>query len=150
MVRSLVGKHPSYYESVLQLRECSEEIVSYVEASFDKVGLVCSKKGEVRGGKDYFLSDNELTRNLGKKLQIKFGGDLKVTASLHTRKQNKDLYRVTVMFREAMFRRGDRVEFEGETWVVRSMGKDIFLQAEKAGEKKHLKYAQMRQIRKVD
>ena len=33
MVRNLTGKHPSYFESILQLRDCSDEVYDFVEGA---------------------------------------------------------------------------------------------------------------------
>ena len=101
MVRHLEGKHPNYFEAVLQLRECSEPVYQFVKTEIDKVGLKIAQVKKVMKGHDYYTADNSLTRALGKRLQREFGGHLLVTATLHTQKKGKELYRVTVPFRES-------------------------------------------------
>jgi len=150
MVRSMQGKHPNYYEALLQLRDVSPEIIEFAENEIDRVKLLVSKQKELKNGMDYYCSDSSLTRALGKRLQDKFGGELKVTATLHTKKDNKELYRTTVLFREAQFKKGDEVKYLGETYLVRSMDGKIFLQNLKTGEKIHLKYKEMSLIKKVN
>ena len=147
MVRSVQGKRAEYYEATLQLRDIKEEVIVYTEKEIDKVKLHISKKIKLKNGVDYQLSDNELTRALGKRLQQKFGGNLKVTASLHTRKNNKDLYRVTVLFRGINFKKGDQVEYQGDTYVVKMLSKDIFLQDIKTGKKVHVRYKDAREVK---
>ncbi|MBU1974316.1 MAG: hypothetical protein KKH52_02885, partial [Nanoarchaeota archaeon] len=148
MVRDLTGKHPSYFEATLQLRECSPEVYDFVEKEVNRSGLKIAKTKKVNNGFDYYTSDNGLTRALGKKLQSRFGGNLIVTATLHTQKKNDQLYRVTVMFREAGFNKGDNVDYEGESYLVKLMGgKDIFLQHTKTGKKVHVKYKEMGRIK---
>ena len=147
MVRSLEKKRPEYYEAILQLREISPDVIHLVEQEIDRVKLQVAKKIKLKNGVDYQLSDNELTRALGKKLQQKIGGELKVTASLHTRKNNKNLYRVTVLFRGINFKKGDQVRYQDETYKVKSVGKDIFLQDIKTGKKLHLKYKEAKYIK---
>ncbi|HIJ10828.1 TPA: hypothetical protein HA278_02100 [Candidatus Woesearchaeota archaeon] len=149
MVRDLTNKHPKYYEATLQLREISQDVVDYVEKVCAKGELKVAKVVELKNGLDYFMSDNELTRGLGKQLQKRFGGELTVTASLHTKKDGKELYRVTVLFRPTPFRKGDLVMYGGEKHVVRAMGKDIFLQNSKTGKKEHIKYRDVKLIREV-
>jgi len=149
MVRDVVGKHPDYYEAILQLREVSQEVVDFAEKEMVRVKLPISKVSKVKNGLDYFLFDNELTRAVGKKLQKRFGGELKVTASLHTKKKGKELFRVTVLFRSPTFRKGDLVNYGGEEFKVRLMGKDILLQHSKSGEKVHVKYGDMGSIKKL-
>lgn len=148
MARTLEGKHPKYYEAILQLRDISEDVLSFVESELRRIKLIVAKKIKVKNGLDYFLADNEMTRALGKRLQQRFGGLIKVTASLHTKKDDKEKYRVTVLFRLPCFKRGDLVEFEGEDYLVKAMGKDIFLQNPKNGKKIHLKYREMGKVKK--
>jgi len=148
MVRSLEGKHPNYYESLLQLRDVTAEVIDFTEDEIEQIHLPVSKHKKVTGGMDYYCSDNNLTRALGKTLQDRFGGELKITATLHTKKNDKDLYRTTVLFREAHFRKDDKVKYYGEEYVIKRMSKDIFLQNTKTGEKLHLKYKDMNLIKK--
>ena len=143
------GKHPDYFEAILQLRDVSPEIIDFVDADLLRTGLIITKKVELKNGFDFYCSDNEQTRALGKKLQEKYGGDYKVTATLHCRKDNKELYRVTVLFREAHFRKNDNVEYQGEIYVIKIMIKDIFLQHQKTGKKIHVKFKDMDQIKKI-
>ena len=102
---------------------------------------------KAKNGVDYYLADNNQARALGKTLQDKVGGEIKTTSSLHTKKDNKELYRVTILFREAHFRKGNKVEYNGEKFIIKSMGKDIFMQDEKTGKKVHAKYKDMRKIK---
>jgi NMD protein affecting ribosome stability and mRNA decay len=74
MVRTLTGKHPMYYEAVLQLRDISQDVVDYVEKVCCNGDLKVAKVVELKTGLDYFLSDNELTRALGKQLQKRWQG----------------------------------------------------------------------------
>ena len=149
MVRDISKIHDKYYEATLQLRDISQEVVDFVEDEIARTKLYVAKVVELKNGIDYLLSDNGLTRALGKTLQQKFGGDLKVTASLFSQRDGKDIYRVTVLFREASYRKGDSVEYQGDSYEVKLMGKDILLQAVKDGKKVHIKYKDMDQIKKV-
>ena len=150
MVRSLEGKHPKYYEAVLQLRDVTQEVVDLVEEEIHRTKHSVSKVVELKNGLDYYLADNALTRALGKLLQQKFGGELTVTASLHTKKDDKEMYRVTVLFRLPHFKKGDTVVYEGEEHVVKIMGKEIFLQHTKTGKKARVKYKDMKRIKTAD
>ena len=143
MVRSLEGKHPNYFEAIIQIREASQEVIDFVENS--NVLIVDEKT--VKNGFDYFLADNNQARALGKQLQSKFGGELTTTSSLHTRKDGKELYRVTILFRPAHFKRGQEVEYQGDAYKVKAMAKDIFLQDIKTGKKVHVKYKDMKKLK---
>ncbi len=145
MVRDLTGKHPEYYEATLQLREVTQELLDYVDAS----NLVIQKIVKVKNGYDYFLADNNQARAIGKKLQDRFGGKVVMTSSLHTKKDNKELYRVTVLFRQSGFKKGDEVIYHDEPYVVRAMGRDIYLQHSKTGKKVHVRFTEMKKIKPV-
>tara|TARA_Y100000310_G_C20451794_1_gene701099 strand:- start:230 stop:679 length:450 start_codon:yes stop_codon:yes gene_type:complete len=148
MVRSLTGKHPGYYEAVLQLRDVSQDVIDFVEKEIVKNSLSIVKFKKVKNGYDYFLSDNNLTKALGKKLQHHFGGELNITASLHTKKKDKELYRLTVLFREIKFKKLDKVLYQGDEYVVKGINREILLQNSKNGKKVRVKYKDMKRIKK--
>ena len=149
MVKSLEGKHPSYFEAIVQLRDVSQEVVTFVEKELQRTNVKISKVKEMKNGLDYYLTDNNQAKALGRSLQERFGGDFKMTSSLFGRKDGKEIYRVTILFREAPFRKGDLVEYQGESYNVKMMGRDIMLKNKKTGEKVHVKYKEMGQIKKT-
>ncbi len=147
MARNLTGKHGAYFEAVLQLRDISQKVVDYAEDEMARVKLHVAKMVPLKNGFDYYLSDTALTRALGKRLQEKFGGEHTVTASLWGVKKDREVFRVTVLFRGLLFDKGDIVEYKNELYNVRSLGKDIFLQSEKTGKKIHVKYNDMKDVK---
>ncbi|MBT4651693.1 hypothetical protein HOC13_04195 [Candidatus Woesearchaeota archaeon] len=150
MARKLEDKHPGYFEAVLQLRDVLQEVRTYAEDEIIRVRMNVAKAVELKNGVDYYLSDNSLTRALGKRMQEKFGGYREESASLWGVKKDREVYRVTVLFRGVPFKKGDLVEFAGEDYIVRNVSKDIFLQNVKSGTKVHVTYKDMKQIRKKD
>ena len=150
MVRSLEGKHPQYYEAILQLRDISTEVLDFVEQEIARKKIPVAKKIKVKNGYDYYLADNQFTKSLGKNLQERFGGQVRYTSTLHTKKDNKELYRGTVLFRLAPFKKNEVVMYDGEEWVIKSLGKEIMLQSPKSGKKERVKYKDMKNIRKAD
>ncbi len=149
MVRSLEGKHPLYYEAILQLREVSSKVIDFVEREIISAKMPLARKVEVKNGLDYYLADNSFTKGLGRKLQQQFGGEILTSASLHTQKDGKDMYRVTILFRGAGFGKNEQVEYKGEKYLVVVLGKEIILQDVKNGKKIHLKYKEMGKIKKA-
>jgi len=149
MVRSLEGKNPNYFEAILQLRDTTDEIKEFIEDELLRDQIPVTKIQKVTNGYDYYISDNNYTKALSRKLQQKFGGEILITSSLHTKKDGKDIYRTTVLFREAPFRKNDPVEYKGEQYKVISMSKEILLQNVKNGKKEHIKYKDMKQIKKA-
>ena len=148
MVRSIVGKHPQYYEGILQLRKIESDVKDFVDSEIAKAKIPVAKTVEQEHGLDYYLADNDFTRALGRKLQQYFGGENLITASLVTQKDGKDLYRITVLFRGTGFRKGDIIIYQGEDFEVKLMSKDILLQNVKTGQKVHVKYKDLKNIKK--
>lgn len=150
MVRDISKKHPGYYEAILQLRDCRGEVIRFVKGELARERIHIAKIVGIKGGQDFYLADNDFTKKLGKRLREKFGGDTKVTASLWGRKEGKEAYRVTVLFRGLHFKKGDIVVYEGEEYEIKLMGKDIMLKQVKTGEKTHVKYKEMDKIKKKE
>lgn len=147
MVRSIEGKHLGYFEAILQLRNVSSTMLDFVYAEIDRGKIHIAKEVESKNGLDIYLADDDFTKALGKKLQEQFGGEYKVTATLYSQKDGRDIYRLTVLFRAIPFQKGDTVEYKGIKYEVKILGKDIMLQAEKTGKKAHVKYREMQQIK---
>jgi nonsense-mediated mRNA decay protein 3 len=149
MVRSLKDKHPNYFEATLQLRDITEEVREFVEKEIAKHKIPVAKVAKVKNGYDYFLADNSFTQGLGKKLQKRFGGQLVNTATLHTKQDNKELYRCTVMFRLPQFKKGDAVNYQGENYIVKLVAKETLIQHCKTGKKVRVKWKAMKEISKT-
>ena len=141
------GKHGSYYESILQLRDVSQEVVDFTEEEIGRLKMSVAKVIPLKNGLDYFLSDNTLTRRIGKNLQDKFGGKIEETSSLWGVKKDREVYRVTVLFRGVPFKKNDLVVYQGEEYEVKILGKDIMIKNTKDGKKVHVKYKDMRDIK---
>ena len=149
MVRSLVGKHPLYYEAVLQLREVTQEVVTFAEEELSKHKIPIAKVVELKNGFDYYIADNDFTKALGKKLQQRFGGQVRNTSSLFGRKENKEIYRGTVLFRLAAFCKGDKISYNGEEYLVKLISKEITLIHSKTGKKERVKFKDMKGIKRI-
>lgn len=148
MVRDLTGKNPNYFEAILQLRDVSKEIVGIAEEEIDRSGMQVVKLVELKNGWDYYLTDQNMTINIGRMLREKFGGEYQVTAKVHTRIKDREVYRLTILFRGLSFKKGDNVIYRGEEYKVIILGKDFILQNVLTGEKVHLKYKDMTQVKK--
>ncbi len=147
MAHNKEQQHALYYEAILQLRDVSQEVVDYVEDEIHRVKLSVAKVVKLKNGSDYYLSNNSLTRALGKRLKERFGGNNKETASLWGVKKDREVYRVTVLFRGVPFKKKDIVIYEGDEYKIISLKKDIFMQEVNTGKKVHLKYDNMNRIK---
>jgi NMD protein affecting ribosome stability and mRNA decay len=146
MVRTLKDKHVDYFEAILQLRDVPEAVVHFVEGDLAKTKHHVAKTVLLKSGIDYYTADTDLTKALAKKLQNQFGGQVKITSKLFSQKDGKEIYRTTILFRGIPFKKGNMVEYQGEAYKIRALGKDIFLQHEK-GQKVHVKWKDMEQVK---
>lgn len=150
MVRSIKDKHPNYFEAILQLRDVKQEVHDFVAAEIKRQKIPVTKVKTLKTGTDLYLADGQFTKSLGRKLQQQFGGKVLNTASLFGQKKGKEIFRITVLFRGVPFKKGDVVDYNGDRYNVRSLGKDILLQDEKTGKKVHIDYKEIKQIQKVE
>ena len=127
----------NYYQGILQLRDVNEEILSFVRNQIKKRGDVfITKTIKLPNGFDFYITSQKFIRILGKKLKESFGGELKISAKLHTRnRQGRDLYRVNAMFRLLKYKRGSVVTVRGEEVRLICMGQKIFAKSMKTGRK---------------
>ena len=151
MVRDLSKVGRDYFEAILQLRNISEAVHAYVEEAIPRLGMRIVKEVPHKNDKDWdlYLTDNDLTVDIARKLQQKFGGMMQISPKLYGRRENKDVYRFTVLFREAEFKKGDKVTYKGDEYEVKIVAKDILLQETKTGKKVHMKYKDMGMVKKV-
>ena len=134
-------KPPQYFEGVLQLRDVSDEVLDWVHDEIIRAGRArIAKAREVRGGIDLYLSAQHYMQSLGKMLQQRFGGILKVTGRLYTTDHmtSRFVYRMTVLFRQLPCKTGEIITYHGEQWKITGVGNQISLQNVKSGEKKRV------------
>ncbi len=141
--------HKSYFEGVLQLRNHSKELESFVRTRVeeDKRAFISQEK-KTKDGIDLYFTSQSYLRALGKKIKEKFEGELKVTATLHTKSRTgEDLYRITVLFRMYPIKKGDVIKLYDEEYRVEYIGKKIFLKSVKSGKKIHISFEELKHAR---
>jgi len=148
MVRSVEGKHGGYYEAIIQLRLVDEEFCYLLEKACMKDKIYIAKAMDVRNGYDYYVGDNRWAMNFGKHLQKTYGGELQFTRSLFSERDGKKMWRVTVLYRQMPFKKGDRVVYNGEEWDVISMVKGIMLKS--GNQRVKVDYKEYTRVRKVE
>ena len=128
---------PDYYQGILQLRDVNEEILGFVQNQIKKRSDVAiTKTIKYANGVDLYMTSQKFIRILGKKLKDSFGGELKISAKLHTRnKQGKDLYRVNVLFKLSKYKKGDIALVRGDEVRLIKIGKKIFESNLNSGER---------------
>jgi NMD protein affecting ribosome stability and mRNA decay len=140
-------KPPSYFEGTLQLRDVTQEVYDWVYDTIERENRAhIAKEKVLKNGYDLYLSDNKYMRALGKRLKSKFAGELKASATLHTQSKitSKNLYRVTVMFRQLPFNIGDVIHTDHGDWKVLKVTSKVQAQDTKSGKKQMFKIEDMR------
>ena len=116
-------KRPTYFEGTLQIRGISALLEEFVETEIQRAenqGVYLSKRVPHKNGYDYFLSSNKFCLQMGQILKKNFGGEMKISKTLHTRKGGKDVFRMTVLFTAPMVFKDDIVEHEGGIFKITS------------------------------
>ena len=122
-----------YFQSTVQVRgnrnrelskqemeECKRTAESMADSGYrggDQLSFIQEIK-EVKGGLDIVLGSTQLGRHLARVLQERFGGKLLESCKLVGRKDNRDVYRSTLLVRLPRLKRGDIVSFRGSLFEV--------------------------------
>jgi NMD protein affecting ribosome stability and mRNA decay len=133
--------HPDYFEGILQLRHPTRELLEFIEIVASKTNQV-AKMRKVTNGFDYHIVSQRFLRSWGKEIQRRFPGELVSSRTLFTRNRltQKEVYRVTVLFRCYPFNKGDTVKMKGQDHLVLSIGKKVWLQNVKTKEKQWVEF----------
>ncbi|MBI4980649.1 hypothetical protein HZC30_03790, partial [Candidatus Woesearchaeota archaeon] len=65
------------------------------------------------------------------------------------KKDGGEITRLTILSRGAGTKKGDIVEYRGDKYQLKILGKDVLLQEVGSGKKIHLKYEDMEKLKKV-
>ena len=138
-----MDKHPQYFEGILQLRNPTKESLNYVENQIKKrQDVFIAKTEKTKNGLDYYISSNRFLKTLGKKMQKRFGGELKLSPKLYTinRQTSKKVYRLTVLVRLPTNKPGDIINYRGDKIKVLKVGKKIFGKNLESGRKVNINF----------
>ena len=128
-----MDKPSQYFEGILQLRDCSDEVIEFID-NLKGADEAISRIKKVEKGLDIYMRSNKYLLKLGKRLNEEFTGDLKISKKLFSRDHltSKDIYRMTVLFRQCPFRKGDMIMVKGEKYEVIGCQKKIICKPEGA------------------
>lgn len=132
-----------YYQGILQLRDPTKEIIDFIIKDVEKrKDVFIAKTPKVKGGRDFYISSNKYLQILGKKLQTRFGGELKVSPKLFSRDRQtgKNIYRLSVYFRPSQFKKGDLITHKNKIYKIVSLSKKISAKDLTTNKKITLKY----------
>jgi len=109
-------KPNNYFEGMLQLRDCSDEVYEYVKERMreDKVTIAESK--EFSNGVDHKISSNPFLIKISTELPRLFSGEVKITRKLYSRDHltQKEIYRITLLFKQYPFKMNDIIDHRGD------------------------------------
>jgi nonsense-mediated mRNA decay protein 3 len=122
-----------YFQSTVQVRgndtrsmtmadidECKRIANSMAEAGYrggDQLSFIQEIK-EVKGGLDIILGSTQLGRRMARSIQERFGGKFLETCKLVGKKENRDVFRSTLLVRFPRLKRGDIVSCRGVPFLV--------------------------------
>ena len=118
--------HANYFEGVLQLRNPTKEIFDFIESEMQKKGNVfITKKRKMKDGFDLYITDQHFLQILGKKMQQKFGGEMKLSETLFSRSKitSRDVFRINIYYKYFSARVGEIKDYRGEKVKIIKMGR---------------------------
>ncbi len=135
-----------YYEGTLQLRNPSDEVLNYVENSMKEDGKVwIAKKVKLPNGYDLQLSSQAFLKQLARKLRIIFVGEL-VQSIKETgyNKHGKAQVRLNILFRQYPFKKGSKVVYKGDTYVIIEAAHKIRIKSLETGKSRTVGYDEVK------
>jgi nonsense-mediated mRNA decay protein 3 len=144
------NKPSNYYQGILQLRNIDQKVLDFVEETCIKSpeGKV-SKVEKVKNGFDFYMVSNKFLRALGLRLKDNFPGELNITAKLHTRdhQSSKNLYRLTVLFRQYNINKGEIIVIKGEEHKIIGIKDKIILKNLESNKKKVIGFNEIKRLK---
>jgi len=126
-----------YFEAIVQVRASDRKINSnegrevreFVNMRLGELrkssrSVFITKEEEVQGGIDFYVGSIDAAKQIAKSLQDEFGGEYTESSKLHTRKEGRDIYRMTYLVRFPKYRRRDII-------AMKIKGKEKVLQVKK-------------------
>ena len=93
-----------YYKAIIQLRTKDEEVLKKTYNLILKGPCLISKKDTIKHGYNLQLTSKKFAKEIAKKLQKKFKGEVKESHTLYgiNRVTSKRVSRLTVLFRKTL------------------------------------------------
>ncbi len=115
-----VRENGSRHLTEAEMEECRKIAISMADMGYrggDHLSFIQEIK-VVKGGLDIVLGSTQLGRHLARAIQERFGGRLLESCKLVGRKDNRDVFRSTLLVRFPRLRAGDIVSFWGSLFEV--------------------------------
>jgi|GEM_PF-3268053 len=135
--------HGHAFSAIVQIRRKDRKIPQQYQAEIEEI--INTKKNQivkkvvVKNGIDYYIMDNAHAHGVCEQIKTKFNARLKISPRLHTRKDGKDVYRVTYLVELNRFDVGDLIYTHEELYlVVRETGDKVAVQSLKDASEKSI------------
>lgn len=127
-----------YYEAILQIRANKRKmfideikkfrlyVKDFVKNLQEKGnrGLFITDISEEQNGIDFFLSEKGPAYTIAKKIQEKFGGEIKQSSTNIGMKDSRQLFRITYLIRLPQYKKGDFICYKNSFYYVYSITRD--------------------------
>ena len=124
-----------YFEATLQIRANKRKLIrkeidtirldveNIVKSYRNKGnrGLFITDIGEEHGGIDFYLSEKGSAYTIAKKIQDKFGGEIKESSKNFGMKDGRQVYRMTYLLRLSQYRKGDFITYDNSYFYISSL-----------------------------
>ena len=124
-----------YYEAIVQIRTTNrtltkkelEDITKTVENFVDDLqskgnrGLFITDIGEEHGGLDFYISEKGAGFNIAKKIQEKYGGEIKKSSKDAGVKDSRQIHRMTFLIRLPSYKKNDFLTLKNSCFIVNSI-----------------------------
>jgi len=128
-------RHGGYYEAIVQIRTTNraltkkelEDITKTVEIFVEDMqskgnrGLFITDIGEEHGGLDFYISEKGAGFNIAKKIQDKYGGEIKKSSKDAGKKDSRQVHRMTFLIRLPSYKKNDFLALQNSYFLVKSI-----------------------------
>jgi NMD protein affecting ribosome stability and mRNA decay len=139
------SRRKDYFEAVVQLRNVTPEATRLAFKELQQRKVTISKEEELKNGVDLYVDNKVAAKNLVYHLQKKVGGLVKLSPTLFSRNRQtgKEIYRLTTLFKQFPYKRGEEFDFGGKTYTVLSSNKEVIVQDKETKKKRHIRFTEL-------
>lgn len=127
-------KNSKYFESILQLRNCNEEILSFIRREVlkqNKKGIYITKEVPLEKYSleqiDIYLTNQTYAKTLAEKVRKNFGGIIKKNAQHYSLdwQTSKTVYRLNLLLELPNYKKNDVIKMNNHLYKIQSIGSKI-------------------------
>jgi nonsense-mediated mRNA decay protein 3 len=146
-----------YFAGTVQVRADGRPLTEDEQKRAERVADAAASGGDdfvsrietVRGGIDVKVGTNGFAKRLARDLAKEFGGTVGSSATLHTQREGREVYRSTYVVRLPAFHEGDVVRWRGARYRVESVGDSVSLRHVETGATERVRIRELGSARLV-